>query len=55
MVSAELRSSLEKFAVVARSLHGDENGEAQTFLDHFFLAIGRQVWSGEGAATRKCI
>ena len=40
MASAELRSSLEKFAVFARSLKGDEKGESQAFLDHFFRALG---------------
>jgi len=40
VATAELRTSLEKFAAFARSLHGDEKSEAQTFLDHFFRAVG---------------
>ena len=40
VASAELRSTLDKFAVFARSLKGDEKGEAQAFLDHFFRALG---------------
>ena len=40
MASAELRSSLEKFAVFTRSLKGDEKSEAQGFLERFFRALG---------------
>jgi hypothetical protein len=34
----ELKTALEEFAWFARSLKGDEKGEAQIFLDHFFRA-----------------
>jgi len=40
MATAELVSSLEKFVAFARSLKGDEKSEGQTFLDHFFRALG---------------
>ncbi len=40
VATAELRSSPENFAAFARSLHGDEKSEAQTFLDHLFRALG---------------
>ncbi|MDR3403161.1 MAG: N-6 DNA methylase [Chthoniobacter sp.] len=40
MATAELKSSLEKFVTFARGLKGDEKSEAQTFLDHFFRALG---------------
>ncbi|MBA3960300.1 MAG: class I SAM-dependent DNA methyltransferase [Chthoniobacterales bacterium] len=36
----ELRASLTGFTNFARSLRGDEKSEAQTFLDHFFRALG---------------
>ena len=50
VASAELRSSLEKFASFARSLKGDEKSEAQLFLDHFFRALGH-VGVQEAGAT----
>ncbi len=40
MASAELQSSLAAFVTFARSLKGDEKSEAQSFLDHFFRALG---------------
>ncbi len=40
MATAELQQSLQQFAVFARSLKGDEKGEAQLFLDKFFRALG---------------
>ena len=40
MATAELQSSLAQFATFARSLKGDEKGEAQLFLDKFFRALG---------------
>ncbi|HEX8076553.1 MAG TPA: type IIL restriction-modification enzyme MmeI, partial [Chthoniobacterales bacterium] len=36
----ELKLALKDFARFARILKGDEKGEAQTFLDHFFRALG---------------
>jgi hypothetical protein len=42
VATAELRSSLEKFAAFARSLHGDEKSEAQGFLERFFRALGHE-------------
>lgn len=40
MATAELQSALDEFVGFARSLKGDEKGEGQTFLDHFFRALG---------------
>ena len=40
MATAELKTSLAQFATFARALQGDEKSEAQTFLDHFFRALG---------------
>jgi hypothetical protein len=39
-MSGELKDALTEFARFARTLQGDEKGEAQTFLDHFFRAFG---------------
>jgi hypothetical protein len=36
----ELKQALEEFVRFGRSLKGDERGEAQTFLDHLFRALG---------------
>jgi type II restriction/modification system DNA methylase subunit YeeA len=47
--TAELRSSLTDFAAFARSLKGDEKGEAQLFLDHFFRALGHRGVNEAGA------
>ena len=49
MATAELRSSLEKFVTFTRSLKGDEKGEAQLFLDHFFRALGHEGVQEAGA------
>ena len=38
----ELKNALEGFARFVRALQGDEKGEAQTFLDHFFRALGHE-------------
>jgi SAM-dependent methyltransferase len=40
VASAQLRESLVKFVSFAGKLKGDEKGEAQAFLDHFFRALG---------------
>ncbi len=40
MASAQLRESLAKFVSFAGKLKGDEKSEAQSFLDHFFRALG---------------
>jgi hypothetical protein len=40
--TGELQSALAQFVTFARSLKGDEKGEAQTFLDHFFRALGHK-------------
>lgn len=42
VATAELQSALAQFVTFARSLKGDEKGEAQTFLDHFFRALGHK-------------
>src|SRR5438874_11205252 len=39
-VAQELKSALSEFVRFAQSLRGDEKSEAQTFLDHFFRALG---------------
>ncbi|MDQ6861886.1 MAG: N-6 DNA methylase [Verrucomicrobiota bacterium] len=36
----ELKRALQDFAAFASRLKGDEKSEAQTFLDHFFRALG---------------
>src|SRR5438105_12709906 len=41
-VADELKSALNEFVRFAQSLRGDEKSEAQTFLDHFFRALGHQ-------------
>lgn len=38
----ELKQSLAEFARFASALRGDEKSEAQTFLDHFFRALGHK-------------
>ncbi len=50
VATAELQSSLAAFATFARSLKGDEKSEAQSFLDHFFRALGHPSAIGAGAA-----
>ena len=49
MATAELISSLTKFATFVRSLQGDEKSEAQLFLDHFFRARGHGGVNEAGA------
>ena len=36
----KLKSALDEFLRFAQTLRGDEKSEAQTFLDHFFRALG---------------
>src|SRR5438270_8714214 len=38
----KLKQSLEEFVRFGGGLKGDERGEAQTFLDHFFRALGHK-------------
>ncbi len=45
----ELRAGLLAFAAYARSLKGDEKGEAQLFLDRFFRALGHEGLQQAGA------
>ncbi len=49
VATAELKSSLAKFATFARSLKGDEKSEAQSFLDQFFRMLGHSSAIGAGA------
>jgi hypothetical protein len=49
VATAELRSSLDKFAAFARSLKGDEKSEAQAFLERFFRALGHEGVMEAGA------
>ena len=51
MASVEHKESLEKFAVFARTLRGDEKSEAQLFLDHLFRAFGHGGGVAEAGAT----
>jgi len=41
-VANELKSALDEFVHFAQTLRGDEKSEAQTFLDHFFRALGHK-------------
>jgi hypothetical protein len=41
-VAQELKTALIEFVRFAQTLRGDEKSEAQTFLDHFFRALGHQ-------------
>ena len=36
----EVKNALERFVRFAQTLRGDEKSEAQSFLDHFFRALG---------------
>src|SRR6184192_375207 len=38
----DLKSNLKEFVSFAQKLKGDEKGEAQTFLDHLFRALGHK-------------
>ena len=38
----ELKSALDEFVHFAQALRGDEKSEAQSFLDHFFRALGHK-------------
>src|SRR6266436_6596431 len=49
VATAELKSSLAGFATFAHSLKGDEKSEAQSFLDHFFRALGHDGVQEAGA------
>ncbi len=40
VASDDLKTNLAAFTVFASSLSGDEKSEAQSFLDHFFRALG---------------
>jgi hypothetical protein len=40
IVAHELKSALTDFVRFAQTLRGEEKSEAQTFLDHFFRALG---------------
>ncbi|HEV2046728.1 MAG TPA: DNA methyltransferase [Chthoniobacterales bacterium] len=40
MPTDELKTSLNEFIRFAQTLRGDEKSEAQSFLDHFFRALG---------------
>jgi len=41
-VAQDLKSALTEFVRFAQTLRGDEKSEAQTFLDHFFRALGHE-------------
>jgi len=50
VASAQLRESLKKFVSFAGKLKGDEKSEAQSFLDHFFRALGHDGVIEAGAS-----
>ena len=39
-MSGDLKQGLQEFVRFSRTLRGDEKSEAQSFLDHFFRALG---------------
>src|SRR4051812_33452342 len=41
-MEGELKPSLAEFVRFAQTLQGDEKGEAQSFLDHLFRALGHK-------------
>jgi len=41
-VAHELKSAFDEFVRFAQTLRGDEKSEAQTFVDHFFRALGHE-------------
>src|SRR5437773_7528769 len=45
----DLKSALDEFLRFAQTLRGDEKSEAQTFLDHFFRALGHESVIEAGA------
>ena len=47
----ELKNALNEFVSFAQTLRGDEKSEAQTFLDHFFRALGHKgvIEAGDSA------
>lgn len=47
--SETVKPKLAEFAAYARSLKGDEKGEAQLFLDRFFRALGHTGIKEAGA------
>ena len=47
--SETVKPKLEEFASYARSLKGDEKGEAQLFLDRFFRTLGHEGLQEAGA------
>ena len=54
-VAHELKSTLSEFVRFAQSLRGDEKSEAQTFLDHFFRALGHEGVIEAGAKFEFCV
>jgi hypothetical protein len=41
-MSDDLKTALSEFVQFAKTLRGDEKGESQSFLDHFFRALGHE-------------
>jgi hypothetical protein len=46
----ELAAALTEFVSFAQGLRGDEKSESQSFLDHFFRALGHEGAIEAGAA-----
>jgi hypothetical protein len=38
----DVKNALREFLLFAQTLRGDEKSESQTFLDHFFRALGHK-------------
>ena len=49
MLASETVENLRLFADYARSLEGDEKGEAQVFCDRLFRAFGHEGYKEAGA------
>ncbi len=49
MLVSEAVENLRDFAAYARSLRGDEKGEAQVFCDRLFRAFGHEGYKEAGA------
>jgi len=49
MLASETIEDLKRFVEYARSLEGDEKGEAQVFCDRLFQAFGHEGYKEAGA------
>lgn len=51
-MAQELKAALSEFVGFAQTLRGDGKSEAQTFLDHFFRALGHDGVIEAGAGEK---